>query len=147
MKQDINITIIIFSLLLFACNKKDSAPAGQSQKSQLLTSGSWTLTAVIADEDGNGSYENDRFASFPACYTDNYYTFRSNGNLELNEGPSKCDPADPQTDGSSWRLTQNETHLVFGTDEYMLEELTASTLKWKEEYSNGRSAIATFTKR
>ncbi len=147
MKKDTSIRIVIFCMLLFGCNKKDAASANQLHKSELLISGSWQLTAVIADEDGNGSYETNRLASFPDCFRDNYYTFKSSGNLEVNEGPSKCDPTDPQTYSSNWQLTQNETHLVFGADEYVLEELTASILKWKEEYSNGRSAITTFTKR
>lgn len=101
----------------------------------------------MADDDANGSYETDRFASFSDCYKDNYNTFLSNGDLELNEGPTKCDPGDPQTYTARWQLTQNETHLVFGADEYKMEELTASTLKWKEDYSGGRSSLVTLTKR
>jgi hypothetical protein len=139
------ISTTIFVLLTISCNKKDSNSS--LSKRDLLTSGSWKLTAVVADDDANGSYETDRFASFSDCYKDNYYTFRSNGELELNEGPTKCDPIDPQTETYSWELTQNETHLIFGFDEYKLEELTASTLKWKEDYSGGRSSLVTFTKR
>jgi hypothetical protein len=139
------ISTTIFVLLTISCNKKDSNSS--LSKRDLLTSGSWKLTAVVADDDANGSYETDRFASFSDCYKDNYYTFRSNGELELKEGPTKCDPIDPQTETYSWELTQNETHLIFGFDEYKLEELTASTLKWKEDYSGGRSSLVTFTKR
>jgi len=133
----------IFSMLTIGCSKEDSNPS----KQDLLTSGTWKLTAVEADEDANGSYETDRYAGFSDCFKDNYITFRSSGELELNEGPTKCDPGDPQTMTSSWQLTQNETHLVFANDEYKLEELSASTLKWKEEYAGGRSAFVTFTKR
>jgi hypothetical protein len=137
------ICTIIFTLLIISCSKKDS----NLSKKDLLTSGTWKLTAVVADDDANGSYETDRYANFLDCYKDNYYTFRSNGELELNEGPAKCDPIDPQTETATWQLTQNETHLVFGFDEYKLEELTASILKWKEDYSGGRSSLVTFTKR
>jgi len=139
------ISTTIFVILTISCNKNKED--SNLSKKDLLASGTWKLTAVVADEDGNGSYETDRFASFLDCYKDNYITFRSNGELELNEGLTKCDPGDPQTATASWQLTQNETHLIFGSDEYTLEELTASTLKWKEEYSGGRSAFVTFTKR
>lgn len=137
------ITTAIFSLLIFSCSKKDS----NLSKKDLLTSGSWKLTAVVSDDDANGSYETDEFARFLDCYKDNYYTFQSNGALELNEGPTKCSPADSQTETATWQLTQNETHLKINTDEWKLEELTASILKWKEEYSGGRSSLVTFTKR
>ena len=143
MKRNFTIATLFLILLLAACNKKDTAPS----KTELLTSGTWKLTAVVADEDGNGTYETDRFATFLTCFTDNYYTFSSNGILELNEGPTKCNPADPQTETSTWQFTQNETYLKIDNDDYLLEELTASTLKWKEEYAGGRSALVTFTKR
>lgn len=137
------ISTILFTLLTISCNKKDN----NLSKSELLTSGSWKLTAVMADDDGNGTYETDSYASFPDCHKDNYYTFRTNGELELNEGTTRCDPGDPQTESGTWQLTQNDTHLAIGGDEYKLEELTASTLKWREDYSGGRTALVTFTKR
>ena len=137
------ISTTFLTLLTISCNKKDN----NLSKSELLTSGSWKLTAVMADDDGNGTYETDSYASFPDCFRDNYYTFRTNGELELNEGTTKCDAGDPQTETGTWQLTQNDTHLVFAGDEYKLEELTASTLKWKEDYSGGRTALVSFTKR
>jgi len=142
MKKIIHITPLFF-ILLFACSKKDSV----ATKTELLTSGSWNLTAVMADNDGNGTYETDEFASFPACFKDNYFSFLAGGIAEINEGTTKCSPTDPQTETGSWQLTQNETHLKINSDEWILQELTATTLKWKEEYSAGRSSVVTFTKR
>ena len=143
MKKTISITTLFFILLFVACNKKDTA----ASKTELLTSGTWKLTAVVADEDGNGTYETDRFATFSDCFKDNFYTFFAGGSAELNEGLTKCNPTDPQTETGTWQLTQNETHLKIDGDEWKLEELTTSTLKWKEEYAGGRSALVTFTKR
>ncbi|MFN2440811.1 MAG: hypothetical protein ABR503_16520, partial [Chitinophagaceae bacterium] len=60
----------IFTLLIISCSKKDS----NLSKKDMLTSGSWKLTAVVSDDDANGSYETDDFASFSDCYKDNYYT-------------------------------------------------------------------------
>ena len=71
MKKTFFLPALFLVLLVISCNKKDSTMS----KTQLLTSGSWRLTAVVADEDGNGTYETDDFASFPDCFKDNYYTF------------------------------------------------------------------------
>jgi len=130
-------------MLTIGCSKEDSNPS----KQDLLTSGTWKLTAVVDDDDANGTYETDVFASLSDCFKDNYYTFRSNGEFELDEGPTKCDQMDPQTETASWQLTENETHLTINADEYILEELSASTLKWKADYSGGRSSLLTLTKR
>jgi hypothetical protein len=137
------LAIIIFTNV--QCKKNDEEK--MLSKTQLLTSGSWKLTAVLADEDANGSYETDRFTTFSSCFKDNNWTFQDNGVLELNEGPTKCSPRDPQTETATWQLTQNETYLKINTDEWKLEDLTTSILKWKEEYSGGRSTLVTFTKR
>jgi hypothetical protein len=93
MKKSISITALFFILLFVACNKKEKE-LGLS-KSQLIRSGPWKLTAVVADEDGNGTYETDRFATFLPCFTDNTWSFSEYQMLVLYEGPSKCDPADP----------------------------------------------------
>ncbi len=143
MKKTISIASLFFILLLAACNKKDKA----ASKTELLTSGTWKLTAVISDNDGNGTYETDDFATFFPCFTDNIWSFGASSVVTLDEGPTKCNPADPQTETGTWQLTQNETYLKINGDEWKLEELTTSTLKWKEEYAGGRSALVTFTKR
>jgi hypothetical protein len=142
-------TAFLFAILILStnlqCKKNDDEKV--VSKTELLTTGSWKLTAVMADEDANGTYETDEFASFSDCFKDNYLTFPPNGNLESNEGPTKCSPSDPQTETATWTLTQNETHLKVNGDELKLEELTISRLNLKESYSGGRSSLVTFTKR
>ena len=136
-------TFLLAIFLITACSKKDKT----ASKSELLTSGTWKITGSDEDGDGNGSYEIDNYAFFPDCFKDNYFTFHASGILEMNEGPTKCDAADPQTVTGNWQLTQNETHIKIDTDEWKLEELTATTIRWKEEYMGGGSARVTFTKR
>ena len=145
MKKLISLPTLFLILLLAGCSKKDKVAV--ASKTDLLTSGSWKPTAIVSDDDGNGSYETDVYAGFSDCFKDNYWTFKTNGALELNEGPTKCSPTDPQTEAGTWQLSQNETHLAINSDEWILQELTASTLTWKEEYSGGRSSLVTFTKR
>ena len=144
MKKIFLFPAVIF-ILFTACSKKDKVIV--MSKTELLTTGTWKLTAVVADNDGNGTYETDNFATFSACFTDNFWSFSVPSIVTLDEGPTKCAPADPQTETGTWQFTQNETHLKINGDEWKLEELTTSTLKWKEEYAGGRSALVTFTKR
>ena len=143
MKKTMSIATLFFMLLLAACNKKDTA----ASKTVLLTSGTWKLTAVVSDNDANGTYETDDFATFSPCFTDNILSFSASSIVTQDEGPTKCNPADPQTETTTWQFTQNESYLKIWNDEWKLEELTTSTLKWKEEYAGGNSALVTFTKR
>ncbi len=145
MKKIFLLTAIWICLFSIGCNKDDDDTA--ASKKDLLTAGSWKLTAVVSDDDGDGTYETNDFIYFFDCYTDNYYIFKTNGELELNEGATKCDPADPQTETANWQLTNNETTLVIEGDSYAIEELNTSTLKLKQTFSGNRSSVVTFSKR
>ena len=145
MKKVFLFTAIWIGLFSIGCNKDDDDTA--ASKKDLLIAGSWKLTAVVSDDDGDGTYETNDFIHFLDCYTDNYYTFKTNGELEMNEGATKCDPADPQTDTANWQLTNNETTLVIEGDNYAIEELNTSTLKLKQTFSDNRSSLVTFSKR
>lgn len=136
-------SLALLILFVTACSKKDKAPS----KSDLLTSGNWKLSAADSDDDANGTYEVDVFATFLDCFKDNIFTFRSTGQLELDEGPTKCDPLDPQTESVSWQLTNNDANLVVDGDTYDILELSNSTLSIKENLGGGRSSRVTFTKR
>jgi hypothetical protein len=137
------LTAAIFGLLLIACKKKDTAIS----KSDLLISGTWKLTAVVSDDDGNGTYETNEYASFPVCFTDNFYAFHSTHKFVYDEGPTKCDPLDPQTDEVSWQLADNEATLMIDSDPYSILQLDNQTLRVKEDLGSNRSTMTTFTKR
>ena len=71
---------------------------------------------------------------FP-CEKDNFETYSTNGIVETNEGPSKCNSSDPQTWTSTWKFGDSETKLIWnGNDEYTLIELTPSILKFKSTF-------------
>jgi hypothetical protein len=46
-----------------------------------------------------------------ACIKDNIITFSSNGSGTTDEGPTKCNAGDPQTQNFTWNFTTNETVL------------------------------------
>lgn len=136
-----------YIFLIQGCSEKNDVIKDEVlSKTQLLTTGSWNLTALVSDRDANGTYESDDYAGYPACFKDNYSTFRSNGEMEVNEGPTKCSPTAPQTVIKQWQLTNNETTLVVDTDNDLIE-LSKTTLKIKMTLGGGIGFLSTFTKR
>src|SRR6476661_1114052 len=138
--------LLIFSIVLIAtgaCKKDD---AKKQTKADLLTSGTWRLTAAVTDQDGDGTFETNDFASFDACFTDNIWSFNTNGSAVMDEGPTKCDPSDSQVVTDDWQLTNNETNLSFAGDTYLVEQLDATTLVLKQSFGASSSSKATFTK-
>lgn len=145
MKKTIFLLCVSFFIFFIqACSKKDKVVV--MSKTEMLTTGSWNLTALVSDRDANGTYETDDYAGYSPCYKDNYSTFRTNGELEINEGPTKCSPTDPQTLIKHWQLTNNETKLVVDTENDLIE-LSNTTLKIKMTLAGGVSFLSTFTKR
>ena len=143
MKKIISLAFIIM-IAIFSCKKEDTKPV---TKSDFLTSGTWAVTDVVSDDDGDGTYETHDFPDFEACYRDNIYTFHSDGKWEMNEGASKCDPGDPQSDTALWQLINNEKDIILGVDTYSIVELSETTLRVKLMYDDIRSSQVTFTKR
>ena len=145
MKKTIFVFAATFSLFFIPACKKEKEKT--QSKTELLTTGSWKITAAVSDNDGNGSYETNDFASFPTCFVDNIFTFKTNGQLELDEGLTKCDVMDPQIETVSWQFTTNDTKIVVDSDTYDITELSTTTFKIKENFSGGGSSVVTFTKR
>jgi hypothetical protein len=145
MKKCILHASLLLVILCTACKKDE--PVSIQTKTELLTDGSWIISSILSDADGNGSYESDDFALFPDCYKDNFYTFKEDLEVEMNEGAMKCDPMDPQISSIVWTFTSNETSIVIDTDTYRVAELSNNTLKLKQEYGNNKNTMLTFTKR
>jgi len=123
MKLAINLSIFSFFLLfLFSC-KKEAAKS----KTDLLTQKTWMIQKLETKE-GNNPWEDD-FPTWDACSKDDRYIFRANNTYEFNEGLTKCDPSDPQIfDSGNWALTNNETKLLIGSDEFTIVSLTETNL-------------------
>ncbi|MDB4062430.1 BACON domain-containing protein, partial [Vicingaceae bacterium] len=50
---------------------------------------------------------------YPACQQDNIQRFETDGSLAFDEGATKCDPTDPQTEAGNWAFYDSETKLIF----------------------------------
>ena len=132
------ILFISFSLFFLQCNKNDE-PATPAD----LLIGNWGITAdtwsPAYDLLGNGQKITDAYALMEACEKDNIFIFKASNVGELNEGNTKCDPADPQSVPFSYLLKTNNTQLnisitdqgiTIGLD-FDIVQLDATTLKLK----------------
>jgi len=128
--------ILLFSccaaLVLFSCKKDEKSKT----KTELLSNGSWHVTAYTVDPpidwDGDGTDESNVYPVIEQCIKDDHTTFFANGTGELDEGPTKCDPNDPQTIPLSWEFDQSESQLTVESIQYQIESLTESQMVLKE---------------
>jgi len=91
------------ALLAVSCGKDDDTPAPKT-KTQLLTQATWKFKSATV---GGTDYS----SSLQACQRDNIYTFVANGTGTADEGATKCNAADNQTNPLTWNFASNETIL------------------------------------
>jgi hypothetical protein len=145
-----------------SCKDDDETPTTDDtnkSKTEMLTSGSWLMESgtiapsIVVDIFGtkvtiatywellaalNGS------TTAEPCLKDNLMIFKTDSSVTLDEGASKCDPSDPQTeDGGNWLFEDNESKLTFTAFPYdplkdprTLEiiKLTSSEMDLKMDY-------------
>ena len=120
------------ALVLFSCKKDEKSKT----KTELLSNGSWHVTAYTVDPpidwDGDGTDESNVYPVIEQCIKDDHTTFFANGTGELDEGPTKCDPSDPQTIPLTWAFDQSESQLIVQSIQYQIESLTESQMVLKE---------------
>ena len=129
----LSLLLILFSLIAISCSKDDDDPANQSAKTtkEYLTAGNWKTTAMTISPgiSFGGVTITDFFAQFPACTKDDLVLFNSNGTITDDEGPTKCDPNDPQTTTEgSWSLNSDNTILTITYPGEPAMSLTISTI-------------------
>lgn len=129
MKFNLNYALVLILIVLtFAACQKESLTENQ------LTEGSWKGESKMATIQGILINLND---STQACVKDDLTRFMIDGNVEIDDGPLKCDPSDPQTFSlGPWILSENDTKLFYGGTTYDIQELSDSRLKLSGPYSN-----------
>ena len=97
--------LMLLVLMSGNCNKTDTpAPT----KTDLLTRAAWKFSNAKV----GGS---DVSAFLQTCQKDNILTFVAAGTGTLDEGPSKCNMSDPQTNPFTWNFQSAETILFIST--------------------------------
>lgn len=114
-------------------------------KTQLLTAKPWVVTALILEQPGTQTI--DIYQLLSACSKDDLFIFNTNGNYEINEGPSKCNPSDPQiSESGPWSFTNNETKILLDGEEATIMQLTSTRMVLKvNEQSTGGVLTYTFS--
>jgi hypothetical protein len=131
--------IIITAFITFACNKSEdnstptnTTPTPKATKSELITAAVWKYSAWTANppvKDSLGNDVSDVYNFKPACERDDLLRFKTNGNLEFDQGPTKCDANADQITTGVWFFNSTETTVSIGGGVYALDMLTADTMK------------------
>lgn len=153
MKSIFSILLVISAALFFAgCSKNSNSP---KDARGILISGKWQLQSSVSDITipGRASDTEDNYAKMDECEKDNYFIFNSDGTGTTDEGTTKCNSSDPQTEKSgNWALLSNNTKLelsdpaqsgVFVTGDVL--QLDDSILKFKYTISVGGYTSVTTT--
>lgn len=117
------LTVLVLSLILVTgCNKDDDDTPAKT-KTELLTASTWKYSSVTT----SGV---DASALFEDCELDNTFTFATAGTGVADEGATKCDSGDPQTQSFTWGLVSSETILHLSSELYegTGNDLTITTL-------------------
>lgn len=137
--------LIIIVVLIFAfssCKKEDKTPA--KTKTELLTAHYWKLTALTVDPPL--LTVTNLYAQMSPCTKDDIQKYNTNNTVIYDEGPTKCDPADPQTTTASWNFNSTETIITEDGENENVLNLTENELKLSYELTdNGITYVVTAT--
>ena len=137
-----SISIALSSLIIFfsflSCSKKDD---NSPDKKTLLTSSTWKFSSAGLDQNNDGVSEMGLPAgTLQSCDTDNTLLFKSDNTGTVDEGPTKCNVANPQSVPFGWTLINNGESINFTTaifagisGDARLVELTSSKLTMSKQ--------------
>ncbi len=138
MKSTIQLTalllVITCAAIFLSCDDDDDDnDETPKTKRELLTAGPWKRTALTSnpayDWNANGVSDTDVLSIMFPCEKDNFEEYKANGIVETNEGPTKCNSADPQIWTETWDLIDNEIFYADYGYKFTLVEVTETTLK------------------
>ncbi|SMB81929.1 hypothetical protein SAMN00120144_3032 [Hymenobacter roseosalivarius DSM 11622] len=157
MKNLFHITLLLLLAGIFTACPKKSDPEAADPKTTLLINKDWRATADVSvtTTSAGASTTTDNYAALAACGKDDFIRFNDNNVLEINEGPSKCSPADQQTAKGTWSWNADRTVITF-TEPCLCPnfpstlsgpaDLTSSTLVVKQtSTNNGSTTVRTVT--
>jgi hypothetical protein len=107
-----------------SCKKDDdNGGADVAQLEANLTAGDWIQ--VDHKQDGVSDWDTD----WEDCEKDDIATFFTDGSYQIDEGPTKCDPNDPQvSESGTWQLTQDGKQLVMEGFAFEIIKLTSTDM-------------------
>jgi len=97
------IALVSLTCLITACSKDEKTTI------EILNAHTWKLSAATVSpgitNPANGSLITDLLAIVGSCLADNTYSFTLDGKYVEDEGPTKCDPTDPQLSTNTLNLS------------------------------------------
>lgn len=125
------LALSLIALLAFSGCQKDDPPPPPT-KTELI-SRDWKATAMTAVFPAPiGTV--DALAQLQACERDNIIKVKADGTYIVDEGATKCNPADPQTvETGNWVFASNETKLTIMGETWDIVSLSATTLVLKQD--------------
>lgn len=145
-KQNLSlITCLTISIFFLSSCQKDSGPTPPASKTntQRMTENPWKFsTATVGSTNVSGSLQ--------TCQKDNILTFTTGVTGTLDEGPAKCNTADPQNIPFTWNFASNETIIHISTvlftgggSDFTVVSLTDTQLKVSQIIS-AQTVVVTF---
>jgi hypothetical protein len=106
------LTALFLTLLWASCSKSHSVDNPNNTTTSLVTQASWRYDTSGIDLNKDGIVDIGGDTLITACEKDDVYTFKSDSTGTIDEGATKCHPADPQTVPFKWSITGNATVLT-----------------------------------
>lgn len=101
----------LFILPAFAaCDRSEDSPSA----AKFLTLGAYTQKEYYLDRNGDGNFVDN----LDECDKDNTWLFKTDGTVDINEGPVSCDPSFAgAVTTENWVLQNNNTVIAFTIDD------------------------------
>ncbi len=104
MKKAIYLCMILTTLFVACEKEKQEAPKSTRE---LLVEKKWYQKAILVNPAYLGM--TNLYDSLIPCQKDDIFTYRNNGNYEIDNGILKCSPSSPQIDSATmWKLQDNK---------------------------------------
>jgi hypothetical protein len=139
MKKNFLIFPAIAFLALSSCKKNNETNENTPEnskpvitKTDILTAKSWKLTAATISPGisfQGGPFITDFYQYIEDCKKDDLVIYKADGKLITDEGASKCNPDDPQTEEFNWSFSNNETKIIMDGDTSTIMQLDSTTLR------------------
>ena len=115
MKNQKSVLIVLFaSILSFSsCKDDDEAPEIPQTNTEKLCGKNFIITDFTLKINGATIMTGLDTAFYPLCEQDDIFRYETNGIATINDGATKCDPSDPQTETTTWAFYDSETKIIF----------------------------------
>lgn len=130
---------IIFSIsavsMLFAASCDSGSSNGGAidisgkTKQEVFMLHAWDLSSW------NDSSSQDNVSNIDACMKDDFYTFISTSQVEINRSSLKCDPSDPTTEKFAWNMASaNDSKVTLFNYTWDIASMTGEQIVLRRQY-------------